>query len=287
MPAKHVRLFDLSALFWVALLVAGLFFYGGKPEDALERRQSFQRGVDNVLGNMGLSGLVSQYGGVYEDPEMTERIDTIFNTLVVQAQSDRDDLEYTITLLDSDTPNAFALPGGSTFITRGLVELLDDDDEIAGVLGHELVHTVKSHGSSSFGRDLGLLLAYDFVLGQVDPEERARAAEIAQLSHALISTGYSRSAESEADKFGLHYAIRAGYHPLGLVRALQKIEAHQREEQPAGSGDVPVYFRTHPLTEERVRALRSEARELGYDVYVPGDPVTEALRRMEREEIAP
>lgn len=289
MSAKNVRLFDLSVLFWVALLVLGTFLYGGKPEEAQERRQAFTRGVDSVLGNMGLSGLVAQYGGIDEDEEMTARVTEIFGTLVVQAQAERDDLDYHISLLRSDVPNAFALPGGKTFITRGLVELLDDDDEIAGVLGHELVHTVKSHGSTAFGRDIGLLLAYDFVLGHVSEEEQARAAEIARLSHALISTGYSRSAESEADKYGLHYAIRADYDPLGLVRALEKIERHQRETRPQGSEEVPVYFRTHPLTEERARALRAEARELGYDVYVPGDPVTEALRRMEGqgEESAP
>jgi len=280
---KPLRFYDLSALLWIALILIATWLYGGPPDEARERRASLTRGVDNFLGNMGVPGIVEQYGGIYEDEEAKERIGAIFERLVPQAKAERDDLEYQITLLNSDVPNAFALPGGHTYITRGLIELLDSDDEVAGVLGHELVHTVKSHGSIAFGRDLGLLLAYDIVLDHVEEAERRRAAELARLGHALISTGYSRSAETEADTVGLHYAVAADFDPVGLIRALEKIERYTRERAPSAQ-EVPVYFRTHPLTEERVRHLSEEARRLGYDVYVPGDPVTEALRRLHDSE---
>ena len=82
------------------------------------------------------------------------RVQKIFDRVVPAAQEMRGDLRYRISVLKSDVPNAFSLPGGRTFITRGLVELLDDDDQIAGVIGHELAHTVMSHGSKGFGRDL-------------------------------------------------------------------------------------------------------------------------------------
>lgn len=284
MRARTVRLFDLSALLWVGLLVLGLFLYAGSPEDAQQRRQSFTRAVDNLLGDMSVGQLVTEYGGVNEDPALNARVQRIFDALVAPVKNDRDDLNYRIQVLNSDVPNAFALPGGRTYITKGLLDLLESDDEVAGVLGHELAHTARSHGSTAFGRDIGMILAYDFVLNRIEEPSRQQAAELAQLSYALISTGYSRAAETEADKLGLRYAAAAGYHPLGLVQALEKIEQYQRKNRPTGAVDVPVYFRTHPLTEDRVRALRAEAKELGYDVYVPGDAVHEALRRLTESE---
>lgn len=284
MQPRSFRVFDLSTVLLLLILALGVWLYGGAPEAAKERRSSVVRGIDNFLGGMSVGQLVAQYGGIDEDPEVNERVTQIFERLVPVAKAERPDLEYSIAVLNSEIPNAFALPGGRTFITRGLVQLLDDDDEIAGVLGHELVHTVKSHGTIAFGRDIGLILATDYMLDHVEQDRRAEAAEIARLGQALISTGYSRAAESEADKYGLHYAIAAGYHPLGLVRALEKIEAWQRQQREPGAREIPVYFRTHPLTDDRVRALRAEARALGYDVYVPGDDVDEALRRLYQQE---
>ena len=91
--------------------------------------------------------MIAQYGGIDDDPEINARVQAIFDKVVPAAREMRGDLRYEISVLKSDVPNAFSLPGGRTFITRGLVELLDDDDQIAGVIGHELAHTVKSHGT--------------------------------------------------------------------------------------------------------------------------------------------
>lgn len=285
MLGREIRIFDLSAFLLLALIVAVGWLYGGAPEEAQRRRESLARGVDNVLGNMGTPEVVAQYGGIDDDPEINARVQAIFDKVVPAAREMRGDLRYQISVLKSDVPNAFSLPGGRTFITRGLVELLDDDDQIAGVIGHELAHTVKSHGTKGFGRDLGMILFYDFLLDKIEDHQRADALELANLSFALVSTGYSRSAETEADEIGFLFAVSGGYDPLGLALALEKIEERQRQEaRRAGrTRDVPEFFRTHPLTENRVRHIRTLAREMGYDVYVPGDAVTEALRRYHQE----
>lgn len=288
-PARNrfVTLYDFSTVFLIALALLGIWLYGGPPEEDRRRQEQFVSGVDNVLGGMGTPQLVLEYGGIDEDPAINERVSALFQQVAVWAREDRGDLRYNISVLKSEVPNAFSLPGGRNFITRGLVELLDDDDEIAGVLGHELAHTVKSHGSKSFGRDLGMILLYDFLLDKVDASQRRNAAELAELSYALVSTGYSRAAETEADRVGLHYAAQAGFDPLGLARALEKIEAYQREQRrnrPVRTPETPEFFRTHPLTEDRIRNIYAWAKELGYDVVVPGDAVTEAVRRHLQEE---
>lgn len=282
---RELCIFDLSPILLLILLAAAAWLYGGAPEEAQRRRESLALGIDNFLGSMGTPQVIAQYGGVDEDPAINARVREIFSRLVPPAKAMRDELRYEISVLKSDVPNAFSLPGGRTFITRGLVELLDDDDEIAGVIGHELAHTVLSHGSKAFGRDLGMILFFDFLVDKVEPHQRQEAAELANLSFALVSTGYSRQAETEADELGFLFAVRAGYDPVGLADALEKIEAHQRaEERKSGArSEVPEFFRTHPLTENRVRHIRSLAREMGYGVYVPGDAVTEALRRYYRE----
>lgn len=285
MARREIRLFDLSVVLLLALIVIVGWFYGGPPEEAQRRRASFVTGVDNFLGGMGTPQVIAQYGGIDEEPEINARVKAIFDKVAPVAREVRGDLRYEISVLKSDIPNAFSLPGGRTFITRGLVELLDDDDQIAGVIGHELAHTVQSHGSKAFGRDLGMILFYDFLLDKVEDHQRAEAVELANLSLALVSTGYSRAAETEADELGFLFAVKAGYKPLGLAEALEKIEAYQKEqEQRSGRRqDVPEFFRTHPLTENRIRHIRQVAADYGYDVYVPGDAVTEALRRYHRE----
>lgn len=271
-------LYDLSPLVWVLLVAVVAWFYGGDPDEARERRAAFQRGVDNVLGSMGVPQLVLQYGGIDDEPEVNARMQAIFAPVAEKALLYRPDLRYNISVLRSEVPNAFALPGGRTFITRGLIELLETDDEIAGVMAHELAHTIQSHGSKAFGRDLGLILFYDFVLDHVAEEEFEQAAELARLSHALISTGYSRSAEAEADAFGVRLAAAAGYDPLSLASALRKIEAYLQEHSNPLEEEVPVYFRTHPLTSDRVHAIYQEARALGYYVPEYGDPLLDGIR---------
>lgn len=288
MRGRHrgeLRVYDLSVILLLILIVAAGWFYGGPPEEAQRRREAFATGIDNFLGNAGTPEVVLQYGGIDDDPEINARVQAIFERVAPAAAAMRGELRYRISVLKSQVPNAFSLPGGRTFITRGLVELLDDDDEIAGVIGHELAHTVLSHGSKAFGRDLGMILFYDFLIDRVEPHQRQDAAELANLSFALVSTGYSRQAETEADELGFAYAVRAGYDPVGLADALQKIEEYQRlqERKHGGGQQVPEFFRTHPLTEDRVRHIRTLAREMGYDVYVPGDAVTEALRRYHQE----
>lgn len=274
---KPLVLYDLSTVLLLAVLLLGAWLYGGSPEQNRVRQAAVNRGVDNVLGGLGASQLVLSYGGIDDDPAMNERVGAIFARVADAAREERDDLQYRISILRSKVPNAFSLPGGRNYITRGLVELLDDD-EIAGVLGHELAHTVRRHGTKAFGRDLGMIVAANLLLDQVGDEEVEDAAQLAQIGIALVSTGYSRAAEIEADEVGLAYAVRAGYDPLGLAHALQKIETYQRENF-GYQNEVPEFFRTHPLTEERVAAIRSLAKSMGFDVYVPGDPLIESLRR--------
>ena len=161
------------------------------------------------------------------------------------AQSERQDVQYTLTVLNSREANAFSLPGGFIFITRGLLNLIGSDEaQLAAVLGHEIAHVEKKHGVNAIFRQLGLSVlaevgafALDFLSGDL-----LRAAGLALTQ--ILQAGWGREAEFEADALGQEIAARAGFDPVGAISLLEKlIQAENSEESMH-------IFRTHPASGE-------------------------------------
>ncbi len=170
---------------------------------------------------------------------------------------DRPTVDYDFTVLDSDLINAFAVPGGFIFTTRGLLEAVNDEAELAMVLGHEIGHVAALHGVQMIQKEMGqnalTILGTIGAAITMGPEAMLMVANTADLFTSLYLLGYSREKELEADNLGLQYMMRAGYDPQGALRFMQTLQGLDSKEAQGWD----LYFRTHPSTEQRIAIIES------------------------------
>jgi len=206
--------------------------------------------------------ILAAYGGVYNDPRLQGMIEQTVEHLV--ASSERPDQRYRVTMLNSQSINAFALPTGQLYVTRGLVALANDESELASVLAHEMGHVIARHAAIREEQARQTALVNRVVSDVIsDPEEGALA--LAKSKLALAS--FSRAQEFEADAIGIGIASRAGYDPFGAVRFLTSME-HNAELKPQQSGAAidpraPDFLSSHPATPERITNALANARQFG------------------------
>jgi predicted Zn-dependent protease len=184
----------------------------------------------------------------------------------VALHSDRADLPWTFSVIDTETINAFALPGGSIIVSSGLLKRLGSESELAGVLAHEIAHVVKRHQlkaiqsgmQADFWKNVGTSVAADRVKiggGAVGSTVGNMAKPyILDAAGNLIKDGFflrplDRGLETEADQLAIVLATRAGYDPYGLVGALQMLAQYK------GGGDAASIFSTHPSATDRIAEL--------------------------------
>ncbi len=204
--------------------------------------------------------ILAAYGGVYNDPRLQVMIEQMVERLV--AASERPDLHYKVTMLNSQSVNAFALPTGQLYVTRGLVALANDESELASVLAHEMGHVIARHAEirEQQARQADLV---NRVITDVVSDPEAGALALAKSKLALAS--FSRAQEFEADAIGVGIASRAGYDPYGAVRFLTSME-HNSELKPQQSGgpinpSAPDFLSSHPATPERITNALANARQ--------------------------
>jgi predicted Zn-dependent protease len=215
--------------------------------------------------------ILAAYGGVYNDPRLQSLIEQTVERLV--AASERPDLHYKVTMLNSQSINAFALPTGQLYVTRGLVALANDESELASVLAHEMGHVVARHAAIREEQARQAALVGRVVTDVIsDPEVGALA--LAKSKLALAS--FSRAQEFEADAIGIGIAARAGYDPYGAVRFLTSME-HNSELKPQQSGAIdpraPDFLSSHPATPERISNALANARQYTGTAAGAGDKV--------------
>jgi len=191
------------------------------------------------------------------DVTLQARVRDIGGRLAAHAQ--RHEIPYQFSVLESGEPNAFAVPGGSIFITRRLLDLCDDrGDCVAGVLGHEVIHVDRFHAIRTLAATTAVRTGFHVLsLGRA-----AILSRIAGGMEDLLVKGYRQDQELEADIFGVRIARLAGFDPLGFVELLRRL----REVQPEAGGRLEAilgYFRTHPSLDVRIENLRKEIARLG------------------------
>ncbi|MGH6789035.1 MAG: M48 family metalloprotease [Pseudolabrys sp.] len=202
--------------------------------------------------------ILGTYGGVYDNPRMQVLIKKTVDRLV--AASERPSLKYEVTVLNSPAINAFALPDGELFVTRGLVALANDTSELASVLSHEMGHVIARHAEirEDQARQAALI---SHVVSDVlsDPQTGALALAKSKLTLAA----FSRAQEFEADGIGVGIAARAGFDPFGSARFLTDMQRNA-DLKATGSGQDPRaadFLATHPATPERVKNAQANARQ--------------------------
>ena len=168
--------------------------------------------------------------------------------------SDRTDLFFHFRVVNSPEVNAFALPGGYVYVTRGLLAYVNSESELAGVLGHEIGHVTARHAVRQYTKaasyNLATGIASIFVPGVNN------FGQIADIAFVAITSGYSRDYEREADRLGVKYALKAGYDPKAVSNFLHTLDLLDKVK---GQKTYHSLFATHPKTEERVALAESEA----------------------------
>lgn len=160
-----------------------------------------------------------------------------------------DRFPWRIHILEKDELNAFATPGGYHFYYTGLIKYLDAEDELAGVMAHEMAHADRRHGTSRMTKQYGIQTALKIALG----EEPGLLADVAT---QLYSMSYSRKQESEADEFAVRYMCNIDYTSDAVAAFFRKMEADGH------SNEMPAMFSTHPPSDERIENAENFSQEL-------------------------
>jgi predicted Zn-dependent protease len=203
--------------------------------------------------------VLAAYGGAYEDAKLQAKLATVVERLV--AASDRPDMAYRVTILNSPAINAFALPNGQLYVTRGLIGLANDSSELASVLSHEMAHVVARHAAirEEQARRTELIGGVSDMLS--DPQV-AQVGAMALARSKLALASFSRAQEFEADGIGVGIASRAGFDPYGAARLLAAMGRNADLRAGArGDGRPTDFLSSHPATPERVRNAQSAARQ--------------------------
>ena len=213
-----------------------------------------------VLMGQAVANEVEKQLRLASDPLVQHRVEAIGRKIA--AVCDRKDIDYTFRVLEDDEVNAFSLPGGWIYVNKGLVDKVANDDELAGVLGHEVGHIVARHSIKKLQAEQAFSILRLLSMAAPQAGDAAAAADIAYLQ---IMLGYSREDELLADQLGTRYAKLAGYNPRAMVSFLTKLQEINRHKplQPRS------YFKTHPYVPDRIRVVKQELGEgMGFNDYI-------------------
>jgi predicted Zn-dependent protease len=237
----------------------------GKATQEIDQKQEIEIGQDMAARLLGAAPLV-------DNAPLQRYVNNVGRWLA--SQSERPDLPWRFGVLDAPQLNAFAVPGGTIFLTRGLVQSMKSEAELAGVLAHEIVHVVKKHHLKAIQKGAQASLAGDALSLALD---RSRGGsenrdKLISFGTEMYSRGLDKSDELDADRLGVVIAARGGYDAYGLPAVLQTLQAMN----PADSA-LALMFKTHPAPGERLDAL-SERMQPTLDAHAGQAQLAERFR---------
>ncbi len=204
---------------------------------------------------------IEQQYGLYQNQEVVNYVRNI--GAKVAANTERKDVQYKFFVLDSPIVNAFALPGGYVYVSRGILTLANNEAELAAVLAHEIGHVTGRHSAERYSTSVLTSLGAAVISAAVDSSGVSQALGVGS---NLYLSSYSRGQENEADTLGVRYLSRAGYDVRAMssfLNSMQREQALQSNIQGKQQSSGVNYFSTHPATTERVSKTVSEAETYG------------------------
>jgi len=204
------------------------------------------------------SRILASYGGIYENPKLQAIIVKTVARLV--AASEQPELTYQVTVLNSPAINAFALPNGHIYVTRGLVALANDEAELASVLSHEMGHVIARHGAIREEQARQAAIVAHVVTDVLDDPA---AGALALAKSKLTLANFSRAQELEADGIGVGISARAGYDPYGAARMLRQMQRSADLKAGKNGSDPRAldFLSSHPATPERIKNALENAKQ--------------------------
>jgi predicted Zn-dependent protease len=198
---------------------------------------------DIAIGRQYAPEVTRQMGGKIAQQELQNYINSVGQR--IDAVCQKPGWQYQYIALNDKTANAFALPGGYVFITKGMLEKLSSEAQLAAILSHETAHIVARHSSAQMSRQIGIEILLSAVTSESTSEGVLTAAN---LGSQIIGLGYSREQESQADLAGIEYMVKAGYNPYGMLETMQMLQ-EQNAVRPM------EFFSTHPSPENRIAEI--------------------------------
>ncbi|MFB3885639.1 MAG: M48 family metalloprotease [Thermodesulfobacteriota bacterium] len=210
--------------------------------------------TDEVSLGRETDGQVIKEYGIYEDPQLTAYLNDLCQR--IGRISHRPNLAYHFKVVDVSVVNAFAVPGGYVYFTRGILASLNSEAELAGVMGHEIGHITARHSASQYSKTQ--LAQLGLGVGMIFADKVPGLSELAQLGVGMLFLSFSRDHERQADDLGVEYASRLGYDASQMAGFFETLE--RMNPNPDQSG-LPAWFSTHPNPEDRMKAVRGRSRE--------------------------
>ena len=245
--------------FVIAIVIAlfGLISYytttSDNPITGEKQRVRLTPEQEIALGRQLAPQMAAQLGGLSQSDRRAV-VQRIGERIVAQSVAARSPYKYSFYVLaDRRTVNAFALPGGQIFVTEALLALLEREDELAGVLGHEVGHVIARHSAERLAKEQltkSLIGAVAVGSGSYD------AAQVAQLAGSLINMKYGREDELESDALGLRLMREAGYDPRAMITVMQKLE------KASGGSRQPEFASTHPSPANRQQRIKEHLEKM-------------------------
>ncbi len=215
--------------------------------------------IDKQLGAENSKTVEAQMG-IYDDEEMTVYFNKVGQKLVSQLEKPL--FKYQFKIVPDVSPNAFALPGGYVYITTGILPLLESEDELAGIIGHEIIHSNNRHSIKQMKKSIlpHILEIPGNLLGVISKPVGDLVNAPIKVSNSLILSSYSRGFETEADDYGVKLAAKAGYDPTKLPDILKRM--NDAIEVITGNKEEKSYFSDHPYTPKRIKNLNKQFKEI-------------------------
>jgi predicted Zn-dependent protease len=267
--------FPKRIIFAVVIAGIGLVTYFSRtqvnPVTGEKQRVAMSVDQEKALGLQAAPKMAQQMGGALDpktDPD-ARMVAEVGHRLVKQSEAAGSPYagNFNFYLLkDPNTINAFALPGGQVFITRGLYSKLQDESQLAGVLGHEIGHVIHRHSAQQMAKgQLGQMLVVATGVGASDDRGHGQmAAAAAAMANQMAQLKYGRGDESQSDSYGLKLMAQAGYDPRGMLAVMEVLKA------AGGGGRQPEILSSHPLPQNRL----DEIKQILAQTYPNGVPDT-------------
>jgi predicted Zn-dependent protease len=221
---------------------------------------------DVRLGLQAAPAMIREMGGEVPPGDPRARLVTEVGQRIVNAIGAPPPWQFQFHVLaDSRTVNAFALPGGQIFITVGLLNRLENEAQLAGVLGHEIGHVTERHSTKQMAKNsLGQTLVTAVAVGASDRNDGQMATYAAQYANQLIQLKYGRNDELQSDSHGVEYMSKAGYDPREMIGVMEILK------KASGGGGRPEFTSTHPDPGNRAEQIKQQIQTL-YPQGVPGN----------------
>ena len=241
----------------MALFTLARYYFNTDYNEVTGEEQHVSLSVEEeiAIGLQSAPEMAQRHGGLDRSREDQNLVDQVGNRIVQRSAAASTDYRYDFHLLaDANTVNAFALPGGQVFITRALYTRLQDIDQLAGVLGHEVGHVVARHSAERISQQR---LAEGLSGAAVVGTGSVGGGQMANVIANAVTMSYGREQELESDELGVRFMIEAGYRPEALIGVMDILE------EASGGSRQPEFSSTHPSPDNRRQQIQEAIRKYG------------------------